>query len=140
MTRTRGERGASAVEFALVLPLLLGLLGMAFTGGLAFTYDALVHRGAEYAAREAAVPVGLSARTYATEDEVVAAAAAGAVLLEPTTVTVVCAPSPCREGGQVTVRVTYDWDNPAAGLLSALTGGGVGDSFVFIGRSTRLVE
>lgn len=140
MTGRRSERGATAVEFALVLPLLLGLIGMALTGSLAFTYDALVHRGAEYAAREAAVPVGLYERTYATEDEVVAAAATGAILLQPTTVTVVCAPSPCHEGGQVTVRVSYDWDNPAAGLLSALTGGGTGEAFTFTGQSTRLVE
>lgn len=140
MRDLRGERGGNALEFALLLPLLLGLLGMAFTGGLAYTYNGLVHRGAEYAAREAAVPVNLYERTYATEEQIIAAASTGAVLLEPTTVDVVCTPSPCQEGGRVTVTVTYAWDNPFAGLLSAVTGGGVGDVFVFTGQARRLVE
>lgn len=140
MSGMRSDHGATAVEFALVLPLVLGFVGMALTGGLAFTYDALVHRGAEYAAREAAVPEGLYASSYATEEEVTAAAATGTVLFEPTSVTVVCSPSPCGEGRRVTVRVSYDWANPAAGLLSAVTGGGVGDSFVFTGQARRVVE
>lgn len=152
LTRLRAEHGASAVEFALVAPLLFGLLAMAFTGGLAFTHNALVHRSAEHAARVAAVPTMTQTmqeqgtfytRSYATEEEIGQAAADAAILFQPTSVEVACRPAPCSEGGQVTVRVTYAWDNPVASLFGGLTRGredDVRDEFLFTGEATRVVE
>lgn len=135
-----GERGSAAVEFALVLPVLLAVVGMVITGALAFTMNALVHRGAEHAARVAAVPTDLAPPSYATDDEVTQAAADGAILLTPTTVTRDCVPSPCRDGGRVSVTVTYDWANPAAGFLNVLDGAAFGESFTFRATTRRVVE
>lgn len=140
--RLRGERGANAVEFALVAPLLFGLIAVAITGGLAFTHYALVHRSAEHAARVAAVPsmdMQMVRRSYATDEEVEDAASQAAVLFEPTTVEVSCRPSTCAEGGRVTVRVTYAWDNPVASLLGGLTDG-ADDSFLFTAQARRVIE
>lgn len=146
--RVRAERGASAVEFALVAPLLFGLLAMAFTGGLAFTLNALVHRSAENAARVAAVPTmsqemqedgTFYTRSYATEEEIRQAAADAAILFQPTSVEVTCRPAPCSEGGQVTVRVTYAWHNPVASLFGGLSPG-TADAFLFTGQARRVVE
>lgn len=140
--RFRHERGASAVEFALVAPLLFGLIAMAITGGLAFTHNALVHRSAEHAARVAAVPSmnsQLVSRSYASEEEIKQAAADAAILLEPTTVEIDCRPSPCSEGGQVTVRVTYAWDNPVSSLFNGL-GSSTSNVFLFTAEARRVIE
>lgn len=135
-----GERGGAAVEFALVLPVLLAIVGMVITGAMAFTMNALVHRGAEYAGRVAAVPTDLAGPTYATDAEVTQAAADGAILLTPDTVDTVCTPAPCRDGGRVGVTVTYQWTNPAAGFLNVLGGAPFGDVFTFSATTRRVVE
>ncbi|HVL98494.1 MAG TPA: hypothetical protein VM324_04295 [Egibacteraceae bacterium] len=134
------ERGGAAVEFALALPIVLGIVGMVVTGALAFTMNALLLRGAEHATRVAAVPTDLATRTYATDAQVAQAAADGAILFIPTAVQRVCSPSPCRGGGRVGVTVSYVWTNPAAGLLSAMTGGGFGGSYTFTTTTRRVVE
>lgn len=129
----RRDTGASAVEFALVLPLVLGLVGLALTAGLAFSVNAMVARSAEVAARAAAVPVDGVYRSDVTD-----AAREGALLIAPTVDSLLC--DPCGEGGQVTVQVSYEWDNPAAGLLSVASGGRFGDTFTFTSQAQRVIE
>ena len=80
MARTRpasllsDRRGTTAIEYAIILPaLLLFLLGILDTGRLLWTYSAL-YRGAEAAARCAAVNVTDCASTSQIRNQAVAAA------------------------------------------------------------------
>jgi Flp pilus assembly protein TadG len=56
--KTRDERGASAVEFALVMPLLLLILGGIFNFGLAFSQKLALDNAVRETARSAAVNTG----------------------------------------------------------------------------------
>lgn len=56
--RVRGERGASAVEFALVMPLLLLIIGGIFNFGLAFSQKLALDNAVRETARAAAVNTG----------------------------------------------------------------------------------
>lgn len=117
--RGRGERATAAVEFALVLPLVLTMTVAVLQVGL-LVKDRLVLEGAARAgAREAAVTLD--------PDAVQAAVVAAAVSLDPSFIQVDIA----REGGAgtpVTVRVDYehrlslmlvDWLFPESVSLSA---------------------
>ena len=57
-TRRRNERGSSAVEFALVLPVLLLILGGIFNFGLAFSQKLALDNAVRETARSAAVNTG----------------------------------------------------------------------------------
>ncbi|MFP5327141.1 MAG: TadE family protein [Acidimicrobiia bacterium] len=52
--RLRTDKGASLVEFALVLPIFMGLVLAMFTGGLAYTVRQAITQGARESARAAA--------------------------------------------------------------------------------------
>jgi Flp pilus assembly protein TadG len=82
----RSEKGASAAEFALVLPILLFfLLGIIDGGRLLWTYNRLekaAQAGARFAAVTNFVPSGLAAYSFATGTEVTATPAGAPV---PTT-------------------------------------------------------
>lgn len=56
--RRRGERGAAAVEFALVVPLLLLILGGIFNFGFAFAQKLALDNAVRETARSAAVDTG----------------------------------------------------------------------------------
>ena len=57
-SRARGERGAVVVEFALIAPVLLGVLLMIFTGGSAYAHKISLANAAREAARYGAtVPI-----------------------------------------------------------------------------------
>ena len=101
------ERGPAAVEFALVLPILLLLL-LAFVQVGVIARDSLVLTQASRAgAREAAV--------QGTKDAVDAAVRAAAVGLDPDRLSVVATWSGVR-GAPVTVDVAYE--APVASLLA----------------------
>lgn len=55
MRRLRGDRGAAAIEFALVLPLLLAVALGTFTGGVAYNRKLSMTHAARDAARHGAV-------------------------------------------------------------------------------------
>ncbi|WP_445153710.1 TadE/TadG family type IV pilus assembly protein [Arthrobacter sp. Hor0625] len=114
----RSERGAAAVEFALVAPVLLALVG----GIVEFAHAYNLQISVTQAAREAA-------RTMAIEnDQALArtAATAGAPGLDPAAFTFAFAPGACAEGLTANVTVTYT-ANTLTGLLGGtLTMTGVG--------------
>jgi Flp pilus assembly protein TadG len=94
--RLRAERGASAVEFALVLPLLVMLVLGIFEFGLAYnTKITLTH-----AARE-------GARAQATGHDGIAATKDAAGDLDASQITVTT--TPCTAGNPTTVTASYDF-------------------------------
>jgi Flp pilus assembly protein TadG len=118
------ERGAAAVEFALVAMLLLLLVfGIAEFGRMWFLQSSLAA-----AARD-------GARTMAVKnDQTEAAAAAEAVFVVdggPTTISITPATGDCDSGGSATVTLTYDAEfmtgffNPIFGSSVTLHGEGV---------------
>lgn len=102
MSRFRSERGAVAVEFALVLPILVALLLGIVEFGRAYNAQVTV----THAAREAA-------RTMAVEDDPVAArtaARAAAPTLTPalTDGQILITPADCTANTTVTVTVQHN--------------------------------
>lgn len=136
MTRPRREDGAASVEFALVLPLFLLLVGIAaYFAWLAYA-ESQLQRAAQRAARYAAVPTTEGTYAYAHCDVVAkvndqlstdavpddgVAVTDGSGPLAATT-----CPSGSTAGrprGFVRVRVTRTLDNPFASLISMVTPG-----------------
>lgn len=108
----RRERGAVAVEFGLVAPVLLLLIG----GIIEFSHMYNLQISVTQAAREAA-------RTMAVENNQAlarAAGVAGAPGLTPASFTFAFAPGTCAAGVNATVTVTY-----TAPSLTGLLGGGL---------------
>ena len=111
--RTRSERGQTAVEFALVIPvMLLFLLGIFQIGQTYFNKEAL-QTSARDGARAGAIHTGATvAQIKAYVD---AAVRANAVGLDTSTaklvVTTSCTPLPeaCNQGDTIYVTVTYPW-------------------------------
>jgi Flp pilus assembly protein TadG len=102
-----GERGSAAVEFALVLPLLLLVLVAGVQVGVLARDDLVLTHSARAGAREAAVE--------ADDERVRSAAAASAPGLDPSALEIAIERSGVR-GDPVTVSVAYD--APISGLLS----------------------
>ncbi|MSW63797.1 MAG: pilus assembly protein, partial [Actinobacteria bacterium] len=102
--RPRGERGASAVEFALVVPLLLLFLFSIISVSRAFQVQSTLAGAAREAARDFAINDDLaSARTKAVN-----AATTSAVTLSSSSVSI--SPASCATAGRgadVTVTITY---------------------------------
>jgi Flp pilus assembly protein TadG len=106
----RSERGATAVEFALIAPLVLFLIGALLALGFYGVFNAIVQNAVREAARFAAVPVDPYADLYPSEDAVRAhlVAEAPSVMGSPSSFAL------RRTGGSspgngdiVTVTVTY---------------------------------
>ncbi len=124
ISRRRGERGASAVEFALVVPILLAIVFGIVDLGLAINRYAMVNNAAREGVREASLG--------ATESEIRAVVTRGTDDLPGTiTITVGCMLPDGRttctswnagmeSGGiaEVTVAATSDWLTPIGGLVS----------------------
>lgn len=131
----RDDRGAVAVEFSLVLPLFLLLVGLAAFFAWRMYAESQLHRAAQRAARYAAVPT--SAGTYAFGHcDVVAEVNDHLVSLAvPDTAVAVndadgaLAQTACPGGaterprGYVRVRVTRELDNPFANVLAMFVPG-----------------
>jgi Flp pilus assembly protein TadG len=94
-----GERGSAAVEFALVLPLLLLLLVAGVQVGVLARDDLVLTHSARAGAREAAVE--------SDEEQVRAAAIAAAPGLDPSALEIAIQRSGGR-GDPVTVSVSYN--------------------------------
>jgi Flp pilus assembly protein TadG len=134
VTGRRSERGQSAVEFALVIPvMLLFLLGI-FQVGITFFHQEAVQTAARDGARAGAIHTG---STFAQiQGYVDAAVRANAANLDksPSTLVVTsrCAvppsstPTTCDAGDTIYVTVTYPWKIGAlafskSGTLSTTT-------------------
>lgn len=104
--RRRDDAGATAVEFALVAPIVFLLIFAALYGGFYYYYAAVSAHVARAVARDASIPQHGSYPT-AAEEKVVADNVGGAMIPSPTSVTL--DPNPAvGEGNAVTVSVTYD--------------------------------
>jgi Flp pilus assembly protein TadG len=107
--RTRHDAGATAVEFAIVLPLLLTLIGSLLALGLHMTYAALAQHAANIGLRTAVVPT--AGGGYPSDAQVRArlASSLGGVLPAPQPEPVLDDPATGsrRQGDPLTVRVTY---------------------------------
>lgn len=137
----RGERGAATVELSLLLPMLLAIAGGVLTLGMGFATQALLQRGAEAAARTAAIPVSASLRTYPDQAAITAAARDAAVVLPGLTVDPVsCDRSPCGAGAGLEVTARYEWANTAGRLLGALSGNGADATYEFTATVRRVRE
>ena len=109
--RSPRDEGATAIEVALVLPMVLATVLMTFYGGLYLYYAAVAEHVARHAVRDATLPVS-GTSTYPTTDQVYSTAKSkgSALIPAPTSVSVSSNPSyddPPREGDEVTVTVTY---------------------------------
>jgi Flp pilus assembly protein TadG len=111
--KTRSERGQAAVEFALVIPvMLLFLLGI-FQIGITYYNNESLDTSARDGARAGAIHTGWSAAQI--KGFVDAAVRANAVGLDTSTtklvVTSFCSPDPavCNQGDTIDVTVTYPW-------------------------------
>lgn len=102
MTRRRwdSERGAAAVEFALILPILvLILFGVIEFGGV-YNAQLMLTGAAREAAREMTVGGVLADAESAARD--------AAIGIPPGDLVVAVVPAACVAGSDVTVTVTYD--------------------------------
>lgn len=99
----RSERGAAAVEFALVVPLLLTLL----LGTIEFGHYFNVQISATHAAREAARTMSITGNWAKAED----AGRKASPTLKQTLVTLTPNPLSCTPGATVSVTVTYKFDS-----------------------------
>jgi Flp pilus assembly protein TadG len=125
--RVRGDTGATAVEVALVLPVLLLLLGGVLAFGLHLTYSALAGHTAEVALRKATLRTSTGYPTAAQVDASVRAMPLTNLLGDPSApveLTVVSTTGRQRQGDRVTVTVSYDVPalRAAAGAVFGLRG------------------
>lgn len=131
MKRPSGDRGATSVEFALVLPLFIGVVAIgAFFGWLFYT-QAQVDRAAQRAARFAAVPTTSGTYDYCHASvaaqvaaDMVSAQVAPAEVEVRDRVEALSAGAPCsgtRPQGYVRVTVAHAFSNPFTGIVSLLT-------------------
>lgn len=129
---TDRERGAAALEFALVLPVLVGFVGAVLTVGLWAASSAALARGAESTARAVAVPSDfdhLPDPLYHGETAIVAAADDATPLLDLDADDVsiawdgACDTTTCDEGTRFAVTLTQGWTSPAANLLAGMVPG-----------------
>lgn len=134
MRRPSGDDGASSVEFALVLPIFVMLVGLGSYLAWIFFTQAQVDRAAHKAARYVAVPTTSGSYAFCT-DLVVARVNADLIsgsveaadvslsdsagtLPEPDSTQAAC-PSP---SGFVRVRVSRQFTNPFSYLIAPFTG------------------
>jgi Flp pilus assembly protein TadG len=117
--RLRSDRGQTAVEFALIAPILLTLLLGIVQGGIAF-HDYLAVTDAARAAARQAVEARVSGITAA---DVTAAAQDAAADLNKTKLSVTLAnptdPTFTTPGSTLTVTVTYPYSINVLGIVVA---------------------
>ncbi len=127
MTRLRSEqRGAAVVEFALVLPIFLAVVGLVLFGGWVGVAKTILDRGAQEGARYASIPSSANLRAYPTNAEVFQAVDTSTPLLTPSTVTIT-SPSGSTRGAPFKVVVTYEVANPVYALFAPLRAFGWGE-------------
>jgi Flp pilus assembly protein TadG len=116
----RSERGQSAVEFALVIPVMLLFLFGIFQIGITYFNNESISTAARDGARAGAIRTGM------TEPEIVAAAKAAVIDNASGTNTsklvidVTCSGS-CAQGDTVFVTVRYPWDIGVMGFAMSGT-------------------
>lgn len=112
------DRGAVAVEFALVAPILLALVGGIVEFSHAFNIQISVTQAAREAAREMAITND--------QDDARAAAAAGAPGLNAGAFVYTFTPAACSDGATATVDISYTEDTLTGLFGASVTVTGVG--------------
>ena len=119
--RLRSEqRGATVVEFALVLPVFLAVVATTLFGGWLGVTKVILDRGAQEGARYASIPSAANLRAYPSDGAVFDAVDASTPLLTPTTVVVTEGTAGATRGAPFKVVLTYQVDNPAYALMAPL--------------------
>ncbi|HVV77571.1 MAG TPA: TadE/TadG family type IV pilus assembly protein [Mycobacteriales bacterium] len=119
----RDDEGATALEFALVLPVVVAVCFFAIYGAMFFFYSAVADHVARTVARQVSIPTTNSGTTYPDSSAATvlsdAKSAAGTLIPNPTTAVATSLPSSGtpEQGDLVTVTVTYKLP-----LLSGLGG------------------
>ena len=121
MRRTSAERGASAVEFALVLPLVFLIVAVIIDMGRLMFYSAITTNVAREGARAAVVLDPGSATYSAAAVTTRAQAAAWGLNTARLTIT---PPTACDSDHNLTVKVVYDFDWLILGPAMDLIGSG----------------
>jgi Flp pilus assembly protein TadG len=129
----RSDRGAAAVEMAIVLPLLLLVVFGIIDYGRLLNERILVTSAAREGARLAAVNAGVTAGELSGEDvkDQVKAGLGGTA--EPDTTVTLCKatkPTTGPDVATVTVKVTFGYITPIGGLGMVFGGGGSTDDGV----------
>lgn len=136
-----GTRGATAVEFALTAPIVLGLIFGAMEGGRAIFTQAVLNHAAQSTTRWAIVnppAAGQTAQQYSDSLEV--HANSKLILISPNKVATSTATSPTNPADNtrtITISVSYDfdWMLPFVGAatgpirLSAMSSGFLAENF-----------
>ena len=106
MKALRRDEGATALEFALVAPILFTLIFVVIYAGMYYFYAAVADHVARAVARDASIP---SHGIYPSEadEKTVADSTAGTLLPSPTRVGLSSTPREA-EGNELTVTVPYD--------------------------------
>lgn len=106
MSRVRKDDGATAVEFALVAPVVFLLIFVVVYAGMYYFYAAVADHVARAVARDASIP-NHGVYPSQSDETTVAQRAAGTLLPAPTTIGLSSTPR-AAEGNELTVTVRYD--------------------------------
>lgn len=107
------DEGATALEFAIVSPVVLAVIFFALYGAMYFFYGAIADHVARTVARQVSIPISQTGSGYPDSNQTTlqndAKSAAGSLIPNPTTVSAVSSGSTGtpQEGDFVTVTVTY---------------------------------
>ena len=147
MRRRRGDAGVTTVEFALVLPVFLTLMGVGAYFGWYVYVNGQLERAAGRAARYAAVPTTTgtydfcpsSVLTTVNSNLVTERATSGDITVQDS-VGALAANAPCTgvPKGWVRVRVSHSFRNPFTSLVAAITP--VPDTITLVGTGQAAVE
>lgn len=118
-SRRHADTGGTTVEFALLLPLLLAVIGLAVLSGWATITLSLLDRAAEVAARELAIDGDLARATAEARDATPLVTVDDVEVRDAAGNPVVGRPRP---GQSFTATATTRWVNVAAPLVRALPG------------------
>ncbi len=149
----KSEKGVSAVEFALIAPLLFVLTFGIIEFGLLLFDKAVITNASREGAR-AAIVFNTSDGDYTplTEDEVKAVVTgyandylvnlgvAGDSNVGSEDITVTYVPEPAESGGDVTVRVVYTYDFLVFPNLNRLIGGSFDGTIDLVGTTVMRME
>ncbi len=130
MKRPRGDEGVTTVEFALVLPVFLTVMGVGAYFGWYVYVNGQLERAAGRAARYAAVPTTTGAYAFCPSGvlttvnaNLVSETATSAEVTVQDSAGAVAANAPCTgvPKGWVRVTVAHSFSNPFTSLVAAIT-------------------
>ena len=147
MRRRRGDAGVTTVEFALVLPVFLSLMGVGAYFGWYVYVNGQLERAAGRAARYAAVPTTTGAYAFCpssvltvVNDNLVSERATSADVTVRDSAGAVAASAPCTgvPKGWVRVTVSHSFRNPFTSLVATITP--ISGTITLVGTGQAAVE